>query len=65
MKYGIMVKGTIITNEKILEEAMKIMVENFDNQMDVCNGLECEKCAFRNKKYCPAFCIFYEKEVDE
>lgn len=65
MQYGIMVKGTIISNEKILEEAMKIMAENFDNNMDVCKGLECEKCAFRNKKYCPGFCIFHDKEVDE
>ena len=38
-----MVKGTIISNEQILEEAMKIMAENFDNEMDVCDGLECEK----------------------
>ena len=60
-----MVKGTIISNEKILEEAMKIMAENFDNNMDVCKDLECEKCAFRNKKYCPGFCIFNDKEVDE
>ena len=65
MQYGIMVKGTIISNEKILEEAMKIMAENFDNNMDVCKDLECEKCAFRNKKYCPGFCIFHEKEIDD
>lgn len=65
MQYGIMVKGTIITNEKILEEAMKIMAENVDSFTDICEGLECEKCAFRNKKYCPAFCIFHDKEVDE
>ena len=65
MQGGIMMGGVIISNEKILEEAMKIMVENFENEMDVCEGLACEKCAFRNKKYCPAFCIFYEKEIDD
>lgn len=65
MQGGIMMGGIIISNEKILEEAMKIMVENFENEMDVCDGLACEKCAFRNKKYCPAFCIFYEKEIDD
>lgn len=65
MQGGIMMGGVIISNEKILEEAMKIMFENFENDMDVCDGLACEKCAFRNKKYCPAFCIFYEKEIDD
>ena len=65
MKHGIMVNGTFITNEQILEEAMKIMVENSDNHRDACDGLECEKCAFRNKEYCPAFCIFYKKELEE
>ena len=65
MQSGIMMGGVIISNEKILEEAMKIMVENFENEMDVCEGLACEKCAFRNKKYCPGFCIFYEKEIDD
>ena len=60
-----MVKGTIISNEKILEEAMKIMVENFENEKDVCEGLACDNCAFRNKKYCPGFCIFYEKGIDD
>ena len=49
MKYGIVVNGTIISNEKILEEAMKIMAENVENDTDVCEGLECEKCAFKNK----------------
>lgn len=65
MQGGIMMGGVIISNEKILEEAMKIMVENFENEMDVCDGLACEKCAFRNMKYCPGFCIFYEKEIDD
>ena len=58
---GFIFEGVHVSEEQILKAATEIMAKNLDDDKDVCDGLACEDCAFRNKKYCLGFCIFYDR----
>ena len=58
---GFIFEGAHVSEEQILKAAIEIMAKNLDDDKDVCDGLDWEDCAFRNKKYCLGFCIFYDR----